>query len=60
MNTANQTEITGLERGDDPVAHVMQHYGCDHEDALLFLGLRDEGYSVYQAGVMAGIRDADY
>lgn len=50
--------IQGSERSS--VRRIMDHYGCDSEEAQLYVDLRDEGYSVYQAGVLAGIRDPDY
>lgn len=39
---------------------VMNRYRCDREDAIKYLDLREEGYSSYQAVVMAGISDPDY
>jgi hypothetical protein len=39
------------------VPGVMQHYGCSAEDAQRYIDLRDEGYSMHQAALMAGISD---
>lgn len=41
------------------VPSVMEFYGCSAEDAQLFIDLRDEGYSTYQAKLLAGIADPD-
>lgn len=37
----------------------MDTWDCDEESALTYLELREEGYSSYQAAVMAGLRDTD-
>ncbi len=42
------------------INRIMAAYCCDREDAIRYLSLRDEGYSHYQAAVMAGLRDPDY
>lgn len=47
-------------RMESEVQRVMDRYGCDQEDAVKYLDLREEGYSQYQATVMAGIHDPDY
>jgi hypothetical protein len=41
------------------VTRIVENYGCSREDAWRFIELRDEGYSQYQAAVMAGIADPD-
>lgn len=42
------------------IERVLVSYRCNREDAIRYLALRDEGYSQYQAAVMAGIKDPDY
>jgi hypothetical protein len=39
------------------IARLMEHYRCSREDVRRYLDLREEGYSQYQAAVMAGISD---
>ncbi|UAN04421.1 hypothetical protein [Achromobacter mucicolens] len=39
------------------IKRVMQMYRSSREDAARYLDLREEGYSTYQAAVMAGISD---
>ena len=39
------------------IKRVMQMYDCNREDAERYLDLREEGYSKYQAAVMAGLSD---
>jgi hypothetical protein len=39
------------------VPNVMQHYQCSAETAQRYIDLRDEGYSVEQAALMAGLTD---
>ena len=46
--------------GPSPVKRTMDKYGCSSEDAQRFLDLREEGYSIYQAKLMAGLCDPDY
>ena len=36
---------------------IMNTFNCSAEDAQRFIDLREEGYSTYQASVMAGIAD---
>lgn len=36
---------------------IMDQYQCTAEDAQRFIDLRDEGYSISQAELMAGIAD---
>lgn len=36
---------------------IMSRYDCDEETAQYFIDLREEGYSQYQALVMAGLAD---
>lgn len=50
----------GLEMDEERIKRIMAAYCCDREDAIRYLALRDEGYSQYQAAVMAGLRDPDY
>ena len=39
------------------VPNVMEVYGCTAADAQRFIDLRSEGYSTYQAALMAGLSD---
>ncbi|MNX11325.1 hypothetical protein D3C86_410850 [compost metagenome] len=39
------------------IERVMQQYDCDREDAVRYVDLREEGYSPYQAALMAGLAD---
>lgn len=39
---------------------IRAKYNCDEDDARYFLDLREEGYSTYQAAVMAGLIDPSY
>jgi hypothetical protein len=39
------------------VPNVMQHYGCSADVAQRYIDLRDEGYSMAQAALMAGLSD---
>ena len=39
------------------VSNVMQRYSCDAERAQRYIDLREEGYSQYQALLMAGLAD---
>jgi hypothetical protein len=39
------------------VPMVMLRYGCDDETAQRYLDLRDEGYPMHQALLMAGLAD---
>lgn len=39
------------------IERLMAHYRCSREDVYRYLDLREEGYSQYQAAVMAGIAD---
>ena len=36
---------------------IMRVYNCDAETAQAFMDLRDDGHGLYQAEVMAGVRD---
>lgn len=38
---------------------IAQKYGCSIETAQLYLDLKEEGYSTYQAKLMAGLADPD-
>lgn len=42
------------------VVNARIYYDCTLEDALRFIELREEGYSVYQSAVLAGLSDPDY
>lgn len=42
------------------IERIMAAFRCDREDAVTYIELRDEGYSQYEAAVLAGIRDPDY
>ena len=46
--------------GPSPVKRTMDKYGCSSEDAQRFLDLREEGYSMYQSKLMAGLCDPEY
>lgn len=39
------------------IERVMQMYHCSREGAERYLDLREEGYSKYQAALMAGLAD---
>ena len=39
------------------IPNIMERYGCDAERAQRYMDLRDEGYSVLQAELMAGLSD---
>lgn len=39
------------------VPNVMRHYGCTADDAQRYIDLREEGYSLHQAALMAGLSD---
>ena len=39
---------------------VMTRYGCDAESAHRYLDLVEEGYTRYQAVIMAGLADPNY
>lgn len=39
------------------IPNVMRHYGCTADDAQRYIDLRDEGYTSYQAALMAGLAD---
>ena len=41
------------------VPNVMYAYGCSAETAQRYVDLRDEGYSMAQAKLMAGLSDPD-
>jgi hypothetical protein len=48
-----EEEMRALSR----VQSVMLRFRCDSESAWRYLDLREEGYSQYQASVMAGLAD---
>jgi hypothetical protein len=37
--------------------NVMRHFDCSAESAQRYIALRDEGYSSFQAAIMAGLSD---
>ncbi len=37
--------------------NIAEHYGCSLDSAQQYIDLREEGYSQYQAALMAGIAD---
>jgi hypothetical protein len=39
------------------VPNVMRHFGCSAEDAQRYIDLRDEGYGMHSAALMAGLAD---
>jgi hypothetical protein len=39
---------------------IAEKYGCSIERAQYYLDLKEEGYSTYQAKLMAGLIDPDY
>lgn len=39
------------------VPNVRAHFNCDAESARRYIDLRDEGYSMEQAALMAGLAD---
>lgn len=41
------------------IMRIMNQYGCSAETAQRFVDLREEGYTSYQAAIMAGLRDPD-
>ena len=45
---------------EERIKRIMEKYRCTQEDACRFIDLRDEGYSVYEASVKAGIADPDF
>ena len=42
------------------VEKIMEKYDCSYETAQLYLDLKEEGYSTYEARIMAGLADPDY
>jgi hypothetical protein len=38
----------------------MSHFNCNYKDAVEVINLRDEGYSMCQANMMAGVTDPSY
>lgn len=39
------------------VENVMRHFDCSADDAHRYIDLRDEGYGMEQAALMAGLTD---
>lgn len=42
---------------EERIKRLCEKYRCTQEDACRFIDLREEGYAVYEATVMAGIAD---
>ena len=42
------------------IKNIMDKFGCSREDAIIVIDLRDEGYSMCQATMMAGVTDVSY
>lgn len=42
---------------EERIKRLCERYRCTQEDACRFIDLREEGHSVYEAAVMAGIAD---
>ena len=42
------------------IKNIMDHFNCDYDDAVKVIDLRDEGYSMCQATMMAGVTDPSY
>ena len=42
------------------IKNIMDHFNCDYDDAVKVIDLRDEGYSICQATMMAGVTDLSY
>ena len=42
---------------EERIKRIMEQYKCSNSDACTFIDLREDGHSVYQASVMAGIED---
>lgn len=42
------------------IQNIMDKFGCDRDDAIEVIDLRDEGYSLCQATMMAGVTDPSY
>lgn len=60
----DQEDMRSLENYDlvsspSRLQRVVDWWGCTHDDAIRYLEYREEGYSAYEAGLMAGIRDPD-
>jgi hypothetical protein len=41
----------------DDINRLIRKYGCDSETACRYLDLREEGYPMHQALLMAGLTD---
>lgn len=44
---------------EERIKRICEKYRCTQEDACRFIDLREEGYSVYESAVKAGIADPD-
>ncbi len=42
---------------EERIKRICESYKCSQEDACRFIDLREDGHSVYEASVMAGIAD---
>lgn len=42
------------------IQNIMDKFGCSREDAITVIDYRDEGYSICQATMMAGVTDPSY
>lgn len=42
------------------IKNIMDKFGCSREDAICVVYFRDEGYSMCQATMMAGVTDPSY
>ena len=45
---------------EQQIKNIMDKFGCDRDDAIEVINLRDEGYSLCQATMMAGVTDPSY
>lgn len=56
--SSNSQYISDVE--SQRVRSVASKFNCTPEDAQRYLNLLDEGFSRYQAKIMAGLSDPDY
>lgn len=42
------------------IQNIMDKFHCSREAAIVVIELRNEGYSICQATLMAGVTDPDY
>lgn len=45
---------------EERIKRICVQYSCSQEDAIRFIDLREEGYSVYEASVKAGLADPHF